>query len=497
MSANLWNKIHKINEFKSQLSKALSDVDKLKELAIWENGKLENQIDAETLRRYRKAKSKEAEELNKKKEHLKAVLTNDENKILKECKTTSEEKAERLKYLRAQAELLEKKKKETDEKIALEKYDQRLREECAELRQELSKRRAKEIARDLLIQIEMKQKQNLLEKRQNDYLDKLVLTHSKDMSNEADAQMIVEGKKRIANVLRQQIERKEQEKLVEKAEKLKQANALEELNKQLKQEKEDEVTKKKLRFSKVKLDLNKCLQEKLLRKSEERNQEAQYDNLLTLLNQQVDKERSGKQRDKVTLKKEALQYLEHVRNSKEAEKMYEEEISRSIDEHIAKQQNLGHHKKMQLLVARENLKNDVNEVCRQQIMEKRKRQDEEKLEHIEEVKQLNEVIERMKLDSKYELQLRRQNVETYRNALERQIADQRTRYQQLIADNAREFEKNKKTEEQLTELVHNVVNSNETDYNRHPWQKLLATGHWSIPVWDGEPQISKFASARY
>ncbi|CAH8623176.1 unnamed protein product [Schistosoma intercalatum] len=429
MSANLWNKIHKINEFKSQLSKALSDVDKLKELAIWENGKLENQIDAETLRRYRKAKSKEAEELNKKKEHLKAVLTNDENKILKECRTASEEKAEHLKYLRAQAELLEKRKKETDEKIALEKYDQRLR--------------------------------------------------------------------RIANVLRQQIERKEQEKLVEKAEKLKQANALEELNKQLKKEKEDEVTKKKLRFSKVKLDLNKCLQEKLLRKSEERNQEAQYDNLLTLLNQQVDKERSGKQMDKVTLKKEALQYLEHVRNSKEAEKMYEEEISRSIDEHIAKQQNLGHHKKMQLLVARENLKNDVNEVCRQQIMEKRKRQDEEKLEHIEEVKQLNELIERMKLDSKYELQLRRQNVETYRNALERQIADQRTRYQQLIADNAREFEKNKKTEEQLTELVHNIVNSNETDYNRHPWQKLLATGHWSIPVWDGEPHISKFASARY
>lgn len=60
-------------------------------------------------------------------EHLKAVLTNDENKIVKECKTASEEKAERLKYLRAQAELLEKKKKETDEKIALEKYDQRLR----------------------------------------------------------------------------------------------------------------------------------------------------------------------------------------------------------------------------------------------------------------------------------------------------------------------------------------------------------------------------------
>ncbi|VDO73384.1 unnamed protein product [Schistosoma margrebowiei] len=474
MSANLWNKIHKINEFKSQLSKALSDVDKLKELAIWENDKLENQIHAETLRRYRKAKSKEAEELNKKKEHLKAVLTNDENKILKDCKTASEEKAERLKYLRAQAELLEKQKKETDEKIALEKYDQRLREQSAELRQELSKRRAKEIARDLLIQIEMKRKQNLLEKRQNDYLDK-----------------------RIANVLRRQIERKEQEKLVEKAEKLKQANALEELNKQLKQEKEDEVTKKKLGFSKVKLDLEKCLQEKLLRKSEEHNQEAQYDNLLTLLNQQVDKERSGNQRDKVTLKKEALQYLEHVRDSKEAEKMYEEEISRSIDEHIAKQQNLGHHKKMQLLVARENLKNDVNKVCRQQIVEKRKKQDEEKLEHIEEVKELNEIIERMKLDSKYELQLRRQNVETYRNALERQIADQRTRYKQLIADNSREFEKNKKKEEQLTELVHNIVNSNETDYNRHPWQKLLATGHWSIPVWDGELQISKFASARY
>lgn len=50
--------------------------------------------------------------------------------------------------------------------------------------------------------------------------------------------------------------------------------------------------------------------------------------------------------------------------------MYEKEMSRSIDEHIAKQQNLGHHKKMQLLVARENLKNDVNEVCRQQIVEK-------------------------------------------------------------------------------------------------------------------------------
>ncbi|CAH8661343.1 unnamed protein product [Schistosoma rodhaini] len=306
MSANLWNKIHKINEFKSQLSKAIGDVDRLKELAKWENDKLENQINAETLRRYQKAKSEEAEELSKKKEHLKTVLMNDERAILKECKTAGEEKAERLKSMRAQAELLEKQKKEADEKIALEKYDQRLREECAELRQELSKRRANEIAHDLLIQIEMKQKQNLLEKRQNDYLDKFVLTHSKDMSNEADAQMIVEGKKRIANFLKEQIERKEQEKLVEKVEKMKQANALEELNKQLMQEKEDEATKKKQRFSKIKLDLDKCLQEKLLRKSEERNQEAQCNNLLTLLNQQVDKERSGKQRDKVTYSRKCI-----------------------------------------------------------------------------------------------------------------------------------------------------------------------------------------------
>ncbi|CAH8661333.1 unnamed protein product [Schistosoma rodhaini] len=497
MSANLWNKIHKINEFKSQLSKAIGDVDRLKELAKWENDKLENQINAETLRRYQKAKSEEAEELSKKKEHLKTVLMNDERAILKECKTAGEEKAERLKSMRAQAELLEKQKKEADEKIALEKYDQRLREECAELRQELSKRRANEIAHDLLIQIEMKQKQNLLEKRQNDYLDKFVLTHSKDMSNEADAQMIVEGKKRIANFLKEQIERKEQEKLVEKVEKMKQANALEELNKQLMQEKEDEATKKKQRFSKIKLDLDKCLQEKLLRKSEERNQEAQCNNLLTLLNQQVDKERSGKQRDKVTLKKEALQYLEHVRDSKEAEKNFEKEMSRSIDECIAKQQNLDHHKKMQFLIARENLKNDVNEVCRRQIMEKRKKHDEENLERIEEGKQLNKIIERMKLDSKHELHLRRQNILTYRNGLERQIADQRIRYQQLIADNERELEKNKKTEEQLTELVHNIVYSDETDYNRHPWQKLLATGHRPIPVWDGELQISKFASARF
>ncbi|CAH8670811.1 unnamed protein product [Schistosoma rodhaini] len=306
MSANLWNKIHKINEFKSQLSKAIGDVDRLKELAKWENDKLENQINAETLRRYQKAKSEEAEELSKKKEHLKTVLMNDERAILKECKTAGEEKAERLKSMRAQAELLEKQKKEADEKIALEKYDQRLREECAELRQELSKRRANEIARDLLIQIEMKQKQNLLEKRQSDYLDKFVLTHSKDMFNEADAQVIVEGKKRIAIFLKEQIERKEQEKLVEKVEKMKQANALEELNKQLMQEKEDEATKKKQRFSKIKLDLDKCLQEKLLRKSEERNQEAQCNNLLTLLNQQVDKERSGKQRDKVTYSRKCI-----------------------------------------------------------------------------------------------------------------------------------------------------------------------------------------------
>ncbi|CAH8571017.1 unnamed protein product [Schistosoma turkestanicum] len=497
MSLNLRNRISKSDLFKSDLAKALNDLSKLKELARWDNDNYESQIDTETLRRYLKVKSKEAEEFNNKKEHLKNILISDEKEILKERKTLDEEKRERLKFMREQAELLEKQKREADEKIAREKYDQRLREECSEFRQELSKRRANEIAHDLLIQIEMKQKQNLLEKRLNDYLDTLVLHHSEDKSDEAAAQIVVEGKKCVANFLRQQIERKEHEKLAEKREKMKQANALEERNKQLQQEKEDEIEQKKLKSLMIKSDLDKCLQEKLLRKSEENNQKSQYNSLLTVLNQQIDAEKSEQQRDKVALENEARQYLEHIRNSKEVEKEYDKELNRIIDGHIAEQQKIDHHKQMQLLTARENLKNDVNEVCRQQIIEKKRKHDVDKLERIEEAKHLNEFIQKLDFDSKHKLHLQRQKIAAYRKALEQQIADQRNRHQQLLADKERDLEENKKTQEHLDELVHKIVNSNENDLNKHPWQKLVATGHSSIPVWDGELKLSEFANTRH
>ncbi|CAH8876195.1 unnamed protein product [Trichobilharzia szidati] len=200
---------------------------------------------------------------------------------------------------------------------------------------------------------------------------------------------------------------------------------------------------------------------------------------------------------KADLKKETLQYLEYVRKSKEAEKEYEKEINRIIDEHIAKQHKIMHDKELKIRTARENLKNEVTEVCRQQIMEKKRRHDEEKAERVNEAKKLSELIEQIKVDSENELHQRRQNIETYREALEQQIADQRLRYQQLVADRQREFEEQRQAEAEITELMDQIAHSNETDYNRHPWQKLSANNHADIPVWDGKLTISKFATARY
>ncbi|KAK4476094.1 hypothetical protein MN116_001317 [Schistosoma mekongi] len=194
-SHSLWDKAHKVNELKSQLRKSITDVNKCKQRTKWENKKLENQIDVETFRRYQNIKSKEAYELSRKKENLGMVLVGDEREILKECKTSDTEKVERLQALRAQARLLEKQRKEKTVKTVHEKYDHHLRENFIELRQEYAKRRANEIACDLLAQIKMKQQQNFLEKQRNDFLDQSVLCYSKGRSKEVNKQTVVEGKK--------------------------------------------------------------------------------------------------------------------------------------------------------------------------------------------------------------------------------------------------------------------------------------------------------------
>ncbi|CAH8632926.1 unnamed protein product [Heterobilharzia americana] len=493
-----WDKLHKAEDAKSKLLETVNEFDKYKQRAKWENDTLEDQIKSETFRRYHKEKMKQAEELNKKKEHLKAALKSEEESILKDCKRPSEEKAERLKAMKVEAELLEKQRKEANEKIAREKYDQLLREKCDALRQELSKRRTYEVARDRLVQIEMKKQQKLLEKQQNDYLDELMLSMSNGSSEELNKQKATEARKKVSSFLRQQIERKEQERLLEKEEKLKQSKVLEELNRLLVQEKEDEIEKKKMKCLRTKLDLDKCLQDKRQREIEEQNRESQLNHLFTSLIQQAAEDQDcGQQKNKADLKKETLQYLEYVRKSKEAEKEYERELNKIIDEHIAKQQKLTHDKELKLRTARENLKNEVTEGCQQQIIEKKRKHAEEKVEREKEAKKLSELIDQIKLDSERELKLRRRNLEIYREALEQQIADQRVRYNQLLADRQREAEENKKTEAEITELMDQIAHSTNTDYNQHPWQKLLEHNHPDIPVWDGKLQLSKFASARY
>nr|CAH8875638.1 unnamed protein product [Trichobilharzia regenti] len=493
-----WNKIHKIDEFKSELCKTIDEYKANQQRAIWENETLENQIKAETLRRFQREKMKEAEELERKQQELKTLLKSDEKEVLTECKSPSEEKAERLAAMKARAELLEKQRKEANEKIAREKYNQLLREKCDALRQEVSKRRAHEVARDRLIQIEMKRQEKLMEKQQNDYLNELVQSSGKNFSEEANKITVIEERKKLASFLRQQIEGKEKEKSLTKEEKLNQSKALEEFNKLLKQEKQEEIEKKKLKMLKTRSDLDKCLQDKLQRKAEEQSLKSELDGLFASLIQQAgDEEDSGQKKYKADLKKETLQYLEYVRKMKEVEKEYEKEINRIVDEHIAKQHKLMHDKEQKIRTARENLRNEVTEVCRQQIMEKKRRHDEAKTERNNEAKKLSELTEQIKIDSENELHQRRQNIETYREALKQQIADQRLRYNQLLADRQRESEEHRKAEAEITELMNQIVHSNESDYNRHPWQKLSANNHSDIPVWDGTLTISKFASARY
>ncbi|KAH8865466.1 hypothetical protein KSF78_0003192 [Schistosoma japonicum] len=233
-SYSLLDKTHKVNELKSQLWKSVIDVNKCKQRTKWENRKLENQIDVETFRRFQNIKSKEAYELDRKnkiilnadnhRDNLGKILTGDEKEILKECKTSDTEKVERLHALRAQARLLERQRKEENVKTVQEKYDQRLRENCVELRQEFDKRRANEIACDLLAQIKMKEQQNFLEKQRNDFLNESVLSYPKGSSKEANKQKVVEGKKWIEFLFKEQIERRK-EKLVKKMERMKQAKA--------------------------------------------------------------------------------------------------------------------------------------------------------------------------------------------------------------------------------------------------------------------------------
>ncbi|VDQ10620.1 unnamed protein product [Trichobilharzia regenti] len=146
----------------------------------------------------------------------------------------------------------------------------------------------------------MKRQEKLMEKQQNDYLNELVQSSGKNFSEEANKITVIEERKKLASFLRQQIEGKEKEKSLTKEEKLNQSKALEEFNKLLKQEKQEEIEKKKLKMLKTRSDLDKCLQDKLQRKAEEQSLKSELDGLFASLIQQAgDEEDSGQKKYKV------------------------------------------------------------------------------------------------------------------------------------------------------------------------------------------------------
>ncbi|CAL8089943.1 unnamed protein product [Calicophoron daubneyi] len=442
---------------------------------LWEEEALERMIEKETMRRFLRVKQEQAGDVARKKDKLEEVLKKEQTLLFAEQQEKAESaRKEHQKLLIERAKKLEEERRLACEELARRKYEQQFLESCDPLRGEISKRRAIEIAQDRLVQLEMQRRLKLLNKKEEDYIDKILsLEPSKFSNNEGQK---VEENKKNAQFLAQQIREKELTSLEEKELRRKDWEAAEEFRRQLKEEAEARLAKKLEQTLNIRKDLDNCLEAKRERQKQEADKVKAFEDLLVQQTKaQEQKVTAGKKEEKTIARKEALQYLDYVNRSRAAEVQFQKELEKIVDGQIQSEISRAAEKRARESAARKSLMEQAAGVRREQMECKAQIRIQEKLARQLEATNLKLIQEQVRMENEHQLVERRKRIATYRQALESQISHQQEECNKAIEELAREREEGQRKEEEIRRKIYEVVHSKIPETNLHPWRKLLFT----------------------
>ncbi|KAF6773826.1 hypothetical protein AHF37_07532 [Paragonimus kellicotti] len=497
MSQNPWKSVQQNESLRTENQTKLAKQNAEILRGVWEQQTREKQIEVETWRRFYQIKHEQSKELTKRRQAFKLATLEEEARLTAERATPEDEKAERYKQLRTKALQLEEDRRLANLKLVNEKYEQQFREGCDLLRKELSKRKAREISEDRRVQIIMNQQAKQLAREQELYFDRLQLEQQK-LSSESQLECVkkAEARRTLVSVLQEQIKQKEAEKRERLADKVRERQEMEKQNQELNAEEERLLQEKFHKRYKIRQDLDMCLQAKHERLAGERAKLNAVDTMqLKQSKEQAIKQREGLSADKRRVKKECLQYMDYVRQTKKAEELYERQLECMVDDKVNQEAQKAAECKAREHAARKTLVKETADVCRQQIEQKSYEIAQERVSKIREAAELKAILDEVKQETEKRLVDQRTRLEDYRQQLEAQISERHQQEAKIREELEREQSDGQRTEAIVQRRIYDVLHSELDDADRHPWRKMLANQHPDIPVWTGMLAISPYNSA--
>ncbi|KAF5394955.1 hypothetical protein PHET_09274 [Paragonimus heterotremus] len=494
MSQNPWRSVQQNESIRTQNQTKLAKQNAERLRGVWEQQTREKQIELETWRRFYQIKHEQSKKLAERRQAFKLATLEEEVRLLAERTTPADEKVERYNQLKAKALQMEEDRRLANLKLVKEKYEQQFREGCDLLRTELSKRKAREVSEDRRVQIIMNQQAKQLAKEQELYFDRLQLEQQKlSPESKLECAKKAEERRTLVNILRKQIQQKEAEQQERLAGKIRERQEMEKQNQELNAEEERLLQEKFLKRNKIRQDLDICLQAKRERLAGEQAKLNAVDKMqMKQAKEQAIKQREGLSADKRRAKKECLQYMNYVRQTKEAEELYERQLESMVDDKVNQEAQKAAECKAREHAARKALSKETADVCRQQIEQKSYEGAQEKLSKIKEAAELKVILDEVRQETEKRLADQRMRLEDYRQQLEAQISERHQQEAQMREELERERIDGQRTEAIVQRRIYDVLHSELDDADRHPWRKMLAHQHPDIPVWTGMLAISPY-----
>jgi len=385
---------------------------------------------------------KESMKLEMRREKLRDMLLREEEQYIQEMEALEETVEERQNKMKERAKYL-KEKRETERKnLVAEKLDQKFREECEELRGELSKRNRDQIFTDRQEQINMKADAKFKEEDIEAFYADMWQhdTMAKAEREEIEMQQQIERSRsalEILNIQRKAVEtQREEEKLVKhmEAEWLKEESALRAYEEELlkKEKKEKQRGARRARDISIKLKDRKEAKEK-------QEQIAMDMKILDKIITDTQNEAVEDLSKKKQMREEMQRFMHYVEKTRKEESDKDKLINELINDDVEEQWKKKDERKKMEKVARKTLLNNVLKTREIQI---REREDLLKHEQVVAMKEreelLNQMEEHRRLENEKIHRIRKENRQ-YQNDLEQQLAYQRSLKDKEIAEARKEL----------------------------------------------------------
>ncbi|UJR26910.1 hypothetical protein I4U23_008220 [Adineta vaga] len=388
-------------------------------------------------------------QLEDRRERLRDLLASEDAQYLQEATSSKESLAQRIGKMRQKAKRIREEKDSEHARLVQEKYDQRFRRDCAELRELQSKELDHELGNEHLWQMKEKFDRKKDQKAEEEFWTELWYNDIAKKKEREDRD-VFEAKVKTDNmtkVIREQMQVVEDERILQKSKRKEHSEAAWTQFRAQKDEKMAEFQEKLRKQDEQKRILDTVLATKQRvqqRKAEE--EQALEDKITDETRQATKNDEKDRFQRKLELRDESLRYRTYLEQRKIDEKRQQIELDRIVQAELDRQNAKRLEKVRAEKDKRAKLLQEVVEGRQQQLIERTERKAQEASEYQWQKDNIKNISEQVKVeDAEFEARNRHKRL-AYRQDLFGQMDYEQRKKKEEENENQREFAEGMQTE---------------------------------------------------